>query len=315
MKALEELHVRELSVVDRGANKKKRFPIFKQETSMDKEKMDAILKAVLETELDSEAPLDELIVKMEISEKGANAAKAALRILSGFKDEMPTDFLAKLGAMAGMPAAKAAKADDEEEDDDKKPAFLKGKKTVKKNEDGEEEEPVSKDTDALPEDVQKQFDEIQKAADEKINALTERNEKIEKQLQAETDARQLAEWTEKARADLSHFPGKSIDEMGVMLKSLADLDPEMAKSQFESMKSASDAMKESEILKSAGGVGVHEAAGSSWDKIEKLADGLVEKSADIELTKEEAIAKVLESPRGKDLYNKYNEEAAAAARR
>jgi hypothetical protein len=43
----------------------------------------------------------------------------------------------------------------------------------------------------------------------------------------------------------------------------------------------------------------------------KLADGLVEKSSDVNFSQPEAIAKVLETPRGSDLYTKYLEENPA----
>jgi len=301
MKRLQELHVGELSIVDRGANKKKRFPIFKQEkTKMPNEKWDVILKAVLETELEGEDAIEELVTKMGISEKGGNAAKAVARLVSGFKDEMPADFMKALGEMVGIePTVVEKKAAEKKKEDEE-------------DEDEEDEAMKRKKTEGLSEDVKKHFQGIQKAADDKITALTERNEKVEKQLQVETDARQLAAWTEKARADLSHFPGKSIDEMGVMLKSLADLDPKMADTQFDTMKAASDALKESEILKNAGGVRVHEVTGSAWDKIEKLADGLIEKSEDLSMSREIAIATVMESPLGADLYAQYNKEAKAA---
>jgi len=298
MKAIPELHVGELSIVDRGANKKKPFPIFKQEKIMStKENWDVILKAVLETELEGEEAIEELITKMEIGEKGAAASKAVLRVLSGFKDEMPPEFLAAIGKMAGIPVEKAE--------------VVKKEEVIKKE---EEEVVVEKSLEGVPEEIKKHFEEIQKAADLKITALSEKNEIIEKQLKVETDTRLLAEWTEKARADLSHYPGKSIEEMGVILKSLAELDPKMAKTQFDLMKVASDALKGSEILKSAGGIRTHELEGSSYEKIEKLADGLVEKSEDLNMTKASAIAKVLESPLGAELYNKYLDEQKAANR-
>jgi phage-related protein len=275
--ALPELEVAEISTVKRGANQKSRFPIIKEE-GMDQE----ILKAVLETEAENEKELDELLAVAKASDKGASAAKSALRILQAFKDEMPESVMNALQKVAGIgPKEKAKKETDEEED------VMETK--VKKAEE-------------VPE-VEDKAQVILKAQADQIAALT-------KQLEEQKDQRELETWIAKAEKDLSHFPGMSFEEMGKQLKSLSDIGPEVAQKQFDSMKAASDALKESAIFKEAGKKNTNDP-GDAWSQIVKLADGLVEKSNDVNFSQPEAIAKVLETPRGSELYTKYLEENPA----
>lgn len=292
--------VPEVSIVDRGANKKKPFPIYKQESTMTQEEMETILKAVLETEIDEEKTLDELIAKAEVSDKGKNAAKAALRILSGFKDEMPPELMKALGEVSGMSKQFPPKPDEEDEKKIKKLEAENKKlkeEAVAKNKDGDEGK--------VPEAIQKQFDSLEAENKE----LKESNEKITKALDVQKDTAELAVWEGKAKDELAHFPGKSFEEIAKSLHALAKVDPKLAKEQFASMKAASDALKESEIFKARGGRGA-DAEGSVMEKIEKMADELLEKSTDTDLTKEKAIGEVLK--RRPDLYDSYIEESDQA---
>jgi hypothetical protein len=275
--ALSELKAAEVSLVKRGANKKKRFPIFKEDQMVEEE----ILKAVLETEAEGEESLIELLTVEKASDKGVSAAKSALRILQAFKDEMPEGVLNALAKVAGMEKAQDKPKEEEE---------MKKEEEVKKEE--------------LPEEAQAIF----KAQEEQIKALKEQNDLVIKQLREEKDQRELEAWISKAETELTHFPGKSFEEMGKLLKSLHDVNPETAKEQFETMKAASDALKTSDVFKEAGkraGVTVKKSA---WEKIEELAKGLVEKSNDVNFDLEVAIAKVMDSPRGAELYNEYLDE-------
>lgn len=303
MKAIPRLHAKELSIVDRGANRKKPFPIFKQEkNTMTNEEFEAILKAVLETELEGEEAIEALVKKMGISEKGANAAKAVVRLLSGFEDEMPVGFMKALGETSGCfkTTVEVKKADPP-----KKGAGMQTEEEIAAE---------KKKLEGLPEAFKKQFEDTQKAHDLEVKALKESNEVITKALQNEKDIRELQGWTEKAKAELSHYPGKSIEELAKSLKELHDVNPELAEDQFKSMKTASDALKESEIFKNAGNNfgGGGGNTNSAWDKIQKMAEGLVEKSEDMSMTQEKAIAKVCEAR--PELYTAYIAEQEAAAR-
>lgn len=300
--SLTELHTQEVSLVDRGANKKKRFPIFKQENPMTD--FNEILKAVLETELDEESDLDSWVQKAQLSEKGVGAVKAALRILAAYKDELPGDTMDTLSQLAGFEKSKPVET--------KK---AKQAKACGPTNDEEEEEimdedkskEVKKEFAGLPEAVRAEVETVLKSRDDELAALRARNEEITKALHTEKDIRELGEWVAKAEKDLSHYPGKSSRELGEMLKKLSDVDPTLAASQFDTMKSASDAMRDSVVLKEAGG-SFRDVTGSAWNKIEQLAEGIFEKSEDPKMTQQRAMAKALETPKGRKLYNEYLSE-------
>lgn len=279
--ALNGLKAAEVSLVKRGANLKKRFPVFKEKGEG---QMDEILKTVLESETDNEAALMEFMKAAKISEKGMSAARGALRILNAFKEEIPADVIAKLEDLAGY-----------KKPDGKYPEPTDKKKPVAKSADDDGNKPE------LPPEVQA----ILKRQEDELSAVKKEAADNAAALKAERDARELQSWTEKARSELSHFPGKSAEEMGKVLKSLHDVNPELAKSQFEQMKTASETIKKSALLAEAGAA-VPGASGSAWDQIEKMANAMVEKSEDPRMNKARAISDVMKAR--PDLYQRYLEE-------
>jgi len=250
------------------------------------EQFNEILEAVLKTEVDEESQLSEWIAKAKVSEKGIAALKSALRILSAYKDELPKDALDKLAAAAGYPA----------------PLKAKGKK---EDEEGGMDKKVKKE-EAVSSEISPETQAIFKAQEVEINALKERNAEIQKALHEEKTRRELETWIAKAKEELAYYPGKSSQELGEQLQKMHAVDPALAANQFEMMKLASNALKESAILKERGSMGSGSLTGSAWEQITKLADGLIEKSADLKITKEKAVAKVLELR--PDLYQSYLEE-------
>ena len=263
------------------------------------EKTKEILKTVFETEVDEESKLEELLEKAQLSEKGQNAVKAALRLLTAYKDELPSDVLEKLRKAGGFPAPESKAKGEGEENPFAKPdeEDAMKKKNVEKN-------------DELSPEIQEKMDAVLKARDDEISALKAQNEAIEKSLKEEKDQRDLETWVRKAEADLEHVPGKTADELGRTLKNLADNDPELAKEHFEQLKTISKQMEESAMFGEIGGGGSKTVEGSAWDEILKMADGVVEKSG-MEKTQEQAVAHVLKSAKGAELYEKYLKEHPA----
>jgi len=277
--SLTGLKAAEVSLVKRGANLKKRFPVYK----MEEEKMDEIIKTVLESETDNEAALIDFMKAAKISEKGMTAARGALRILNAFKEEIPNDLIRKLEDLAGY----------EKPDDGKYPE--PEKKSVKKADDGNKPE--------LPPEVQA----ILKQQNDELTAVKKQAEESAAALKTERDERELQGWVEKARNELSHFPGKSAEDLGRVLKALHDVNPDLAKEQFEQMKTASETIKKSALISEAGTFGsAGNGAGSAWDQIQKMADSMILKSEDPRFSKEKALAKVMELR--PDLYQRYLDE-------
>jgi type III secretory pathway component EscV len=293
---LSDLKTSEVSLVDKGANKKKRFPIFKQETDMDEE----ILKTVLEMEVDEEAELEEWIEKQKLDAKGINAVKGALRLLTAYKDKLPSDALNKLAAAAGYPGPKT-KQKEEEEEEDKYPSPKKKQK--KKPEEEEEEMKKIQKEEALEKDL------ILKAQEDQIKNLQADYEKIEKAFQDEKNRRELETWISKAREELKYLPNQTPEEVAKSLKELADFNSDLAEKQFEQLKSVSKIAETSELFQELGS-GQQGVSGSAWDKITKAADGLVEKSG-AKFSEAEAIDRFLSTSKGAELYNEYLKEHPA----
>ena len=86
------------------------------------------------------------------------------------------------------------------------------------------------------------------------------------------------------------------------LKQLHDIDPEMADAHFAQMKAASDSLKTSGMFQKAGVDGGDGADMTAEQELQKIADGIVEKSGH-DLTKEQAFAKATEAH--PELYDRY----------
>ena len=93
-----DLEALEVSLVPKGANKKI-FIIYKSEegdSDMDKELINKLTGYNLpETTLQK-------IEKGTLSETGKSATKAAVRLLSAFKNDLPKDFLSQLSDLSGL---------------------------------------------------------------------------------------------------------------------------------------------------------------------------------------------------------------------
>ena len=272
-----------------GANEKKRFPVVKGKNMEFYE----ILKAVLETEGDGEEAIQEFI--KSLNEKGQAAAKAAFRILSGFKDEISKEAFSEIvKAVAPEGYAEPNKKQKKE----KPPEFPPPKQKKQKPGEEEEEEEMKK---AI-------FEEVRKEYDAKLEAVQKQADTLADELKKERDDRAMADWIHKAKTELSHYPGMSAEEIAKSLKKLDDKDPEFAKSHFEAMKKISDGVKKSGALGEGGSSISNDGGGGEiWSKIEKLAEGIVEKSGGA-LTREAAIAKALETDEGKRLYTQHEAE-------
>jgi len=267
----------EVSVVDKGANKKKKFPITKGLDNMNEE----MIKALLEARLEGEEAVNEAIKKAKLSDKAAAAVKNALKILKAFEGELPE------GLVKSLASLEVAKKEDPK--GSKKPEDFMNK--IKKQ---------------LDSDSQQHLEVLKKAQDAQLEAIRKQSDAQAAELRAMKDAAALKAWQDKAETDLSHYPGKSTSEMAVMLKSLAATDQKQADELFTSMKAASDALKQSTILKAAGKVGTGQGLGGSVvAKVEKMAADIISKSAD-GMTKDEAIVRVLSSQ--PDLYTQYTAE-------
>jgi|GEM_PF-5873206 len=170
-------------------------------------------------------------------------------------------------------------------------------------------------TKPLPSD----FEEVLKAErDERaklegvIKVEQEKRELIEKNLAEEREQRVTREWIAKAAA-YADLPTTAAD-FGPVLKEAAEkLQPETFTKLETVLKAANEIARQSALLGEFGRIGVVGGGGDAFEAIEKLADGLVQKSTD-GLTKQQAIDRVLKTAEGKQLYAQYEREQDEARR-
>lgn len=280
--SLTSLRTVEVSLVPKGAVRK-RFAIFKGEENMPA--FDEVLKAVLETKIEGEEKVDEILKAAQLSEKASAAVKGALRLLSGFKDEIPGDVLAKLTGLAGYPAPMG----------DEKLAACGPKDETKK---------VEKAIAELPAEVKAEFDKITKATED----ANKRADEIQKALDAEkairakeTDERVAKELTEQAKADFGAFPAKP-EEIAAVLKAS---DEPTKKSLAAMFKAANEVISKSKLLEEVGkSTPTVEASGSAWAKIEAAASAIVQKSENKQ-THAQAVDAFLRTNEGRALYQEF----------
>ena len=140
-----------------------------------------------------------------------------------------------------------------------------------------------------------------------LKAQTETAEKLEK---AETE---LAETREKLRTEeiiakaekeFAHIGAR--DDVVAVLKSASEkLDGEGYEALVKLLSASDERIAKSTLMDELGRSSFEvAAAGDAWDKIEKAADDLVEKSDD-GMSREKAIDRVLKTAEGKRLYNAY----------
>jgi len=311
---LTDVKTAKVSLVKRGANKRQ-FAIFKSESEMDPE-MQELFEAVLTVEAEGEGKLEAIAKQAKLSEKAQNAVKGALRLLNAYKDEAGVGSVAgELAKLVGYVAPKKQRDKKKEEEEEKK-------KTAKQRDKDKEKYkyPMQKALDALPDEMREQLEPVFKAqaeaydeevakAEERAQEADKRTEAVAKTLKEERDERQLQEWIAKADTDLSHYPGANSEELGAMLKQLGDTNPELAEKQFASMKAASDAIKESALLKEAGSNPA--PAGSAYQKIRELTKAKIQKSEG-KMTEEQAEVEIMKEHPA--LYEEYLKEHPAQSR-
>lgn len=139
--------------------------------------------------------------------------------------------------------------------------------------------------------------------------LRKKNEELAKSLTEIQEANLLKEYVAKA----GEFKNLAIspEEFGPVLKTLATKTPEAFEKVMAVLKAADESLNQSELFKSAGSE-AQGTTGDSWARIEKLAEGLIEKS-EKGFSKAKAIEQVLKTEEGKKLYNQYMIEMGGVA--
>lgn len=288
---LTRMQTAELSLVKRGANKKS-YAFAKSENAMNP------IHAVMSAPAEGEEQFVALMKSAGASEERVEAAVAAYRLQKGFADVLKSEDLAVIAKAAGYKKAAKKGEDDEEESDDEEddkddmPFGKKKKAATKKS-----AEPDFAQLDAA---TRAQVQAVFKSNEE----LTQKSANLEGIVKTLLDERTMGEYVAKAK-EFSHVPGKP-EEIAVLMKSAHDSSPELAKGLEKLLQSMNEIVSKSALLGTIGSSGSGgSSGGSAWAKLEAMADGLVMKSSDGKLSKEQALARVMKSAEGRVLYAEY----------
>jgi len=288
--ALKDVKTLEVSLVEAGANMKKRFPIMKSRS----DQMDEILVEVLKAEGQSEA-VEKLtsILKEEMPEDAKNAVMAAMKLLEAYSDMMPVgEALAALRSASG-----------EEEEADKAEMEEAAEKMEEEAEkaDESEEEKLMKSLGDLPASAQNAMQAIWKRSEELAKKLEDR----EKELGEEIAKRARREYLAKAETTLCNIPGHSLEEVVDLMIDIKARDTEFGGRVEKALEAASAALQGGPLLVEAGRNVPEMNAGDPWAKIQQIAKSEVETSGG-KLTMPAAIAKAIQT--NPALYQEYNEQ-------
>lgn len=288
--ALKDVKTLEVSLVESGANMKKRFPIMKSRS----DQMDEILVEVLKAEGQSDAVSKlEGILKEEMPDDAKKAVMAAMKLLEAYSDMMPVgEALAALRSASG-----------EEEEADKAEMEEAAEKMEEEAEkaDESEEEKLMKSLGDLPAPAQNAMQAIWKRSEE----LAKKLESREKELGEEIAKRARREYLAKAETTLCNIPGHSLEEVVDLMIDIKARDADLGGRVEKALEAASAAMQGGPLLVEAGRNVPEMNAGDPWAKIQQIAKSEVETSGG-KLTMPAAIAKAIQT--NPALYQEYNEQ-------
>lgn len=225
---------------------------------------------LLTTQFENESKFENIISKMEISDEAKEAIKGALKLLYAYKDELPAEIIAELTKLLGLEYAEPEYPEPTE----------RGRK------EDEEEEKKEKEAEESP------------IVKEKILQIMKENEELRERLNKEIRIRKEKDALLRVEKELPNIP-ENAELVAKMLVDIEEKIPEHASTLLRLLRGYSEAVKQ--ITKEVGAGG--EAPKSVWSKIEALAKEKVEKE---KITKEQAIAKVLEE--NPNLYEEYLKE-------
>ena len=289
--ALKDVRTLEVSLVEAGANMKKRFPIMKSRS----DQMDEILVEVLKAEGQSDAVEKlESLLKMEMPEDAKKAVMAAMKLLEAYSDMMPVG-----EALAALRSASGEEPEPEPEE-------------VKVEAAEEMEEEAEKEEESDEEKLMKSLGDLPEAAKGAMEAIWKRNEELAKKLEdreselgVEIAKRARREYLAKAEKTLCNIPGHSLEQVVDLMIDVKARDADLGSRVEKALEAASAAMQGGPLLVEAGRNVPDMSAGDPWSRIQQIAKSEVEASGG-KLKMPAAIAKAIQT--NPALYQEYNEQ-------
>jgi hypothetical protein len=305
--ALTDLETLEVSLVPAGANKKGHFPI-KKARDVD---MSDTLHAVLDAPSSSDEHFEQVIKSAELDGEGGDAIRGAMKILSAYSDVVDP---AKAAALVAK--AFSEKAEDEDEDEKKEEEAEKAEEeeeAPKPDEAVDEEEAVEEEaTEELDEEekrksLTKSLDGVPSAIRKELERVWKANADLEKVLKQERDEKARKEFVAKAAEHYPNLPGITSDELGLIMKTLHDLDGQVAEKLEQVLKAANTAIASGDVFAEMG-TNAEGGSGSAYGRLDSIAKELVSKSAGSQSYAKSFEQALTENP---DLYNTYLNEKGA----
>jgi len=300
------LDVREVSLVDRPAIRRK-FLVVKRDDTPNEECDTMPIDELPETTQES-LDLEDISKTDESQELQPDTEPELMSVVK--EEDLEEEGEPEKGSPKKRKAKAVAEAKEElenESEEDEEPSTTKQKvkkETLKmveptsipvsfsKRDDG------SYDLTGVPDEMQATVEEICKQHDAAIQKAAE----LEEILKAERDERLRRDFVEKAEKEYANLPGTPV-ELGLLLKSLNDLDSDVAEKVEDVFKSVNAQLESGDILAEVGSAAV-EAETTAWGRIEKQAADMVAEGT--VSSKAAAISKVLElNPK---LYSEYLKE-------
>jgi len=299
--SLKDVRTHEVSLVESGANLKRRFPIMKAARG-NTMKMENILIEVLKAEGRSEAiaKLEEDMEKMELPEDAKAAISAAMKLLESFSDMMPvSDALQALRTANGEKVEVEIEASEEEEAEKAEHEDEEMKKE-------DEEEELKKSLGELPDAARAAVEALWKSNRE----LVEKSQKLESELGQELAKRERGEFIAKSEKSLCNIPGHSLEEVCDLVLEAKARDEDFGARIEKALTAASNGMKGGATLVEAGSNAPVEAPGDAWGRIQQLAQEEIQKSQG-KMDMPVAIAKAIQT--NPKLYAEYQAERVKKA--
>lgn len=284
--SLKDVKTLEVSLVEAGANLKRRFPITKSKGH----EMNQVLIDVLKADGQSEAVTKlEGLLKEEMPAEAREAIVSAMKLLEAYSDMTPvSDALDALRAAAVEEGVEEA-----EEVEEEKAAELVSEQKA--------EEDLKKSLDTLPTAARAAIDAIWKAKEE----LTAKSEKLEKDLGEEIAKRSRREYLAKAEKTLCNIPGHSLEEVVDLMIAIRATDADLGTKVEKALEASSAALQGGPLLVEAGRNVPDMDTQDPWAAIQKMARQEVETSGGT-LTMPAAIAKTIQT--NPKLYAEYNSD-------
>ena len=293
---LRELETVEVSLVDKGANKRT-FAIKKSE----KKEMD-VIGAILAAPFEKGDAIMDRLKKAELSEQAVEGIKSAVQILSAFQEEVPANLLKDLMALGGF--SKQEEEEDEEKPeaaeeaapDGETPEADEEEEAEKQEDEEEDEEEMQKRLAALPKNMRSMVEQLWKSNKSAITKAEELEAKIKK---AE-DEKRLSECVAIAKAEFGALPVNA-EKLGSFIKSLDGMND--ADFVLGLLRSSNEMISANGLTTEIG-----KSTSSTNDKTpiakaERMADALMEKEG---ITKAKALANVWKN--NPSLYAEYQQE-------